>query len=195
MIELLTKFLETLRTTDYSFTTQNFIFVAVVTISILIVLQLNMQIFLHWCFEIYTVIYITFTDILDNTIAFLKKFGLTKAPEVNGNIIFDETNNMIKPEDYIFSFLFETVIEISYIAKWILFPIFLYFSFIYMLHAILGLYSVYVDYFQKNPLHMSTLRALLPGMFIFYLIMFIFSSLFFFALILYLHHILWFLFL
>jgi hypothetical protein len=119
---------------------------------------------------------------------------LFKKIESNENINSDEIpNDWISESDL--NFLLEIVIEFFYIGKWILLPICLYFSFIYMLHAILGLYSVYVDYFQKNPDHSSAIRAFLPAMFIFYLILFIFSSLIFFSLSLYLHYILWLLFL
>lgn len=69
-------------------------------------------------------------------------------PESDENINIDETpNNFISEADL--NFLLELVLEFFYIGKWILLPICLYFSFIYILHAILGLYSVYVDYFQK----------------------------------------------
>ena len=90
--------------------------------------------------------------------------------------------------------LVEQLIELLAIYKWFLLPICLYFFIIYILHGLLGIYSAYVDYFQKNPEHFQSFRAILPAIFIFYFLIFIFFVLIFYFIILLFHYILWFLF-
>ncbi len=156
-------------------------------------LLLNMQIFFYWILNINN---------------FIEYFGIKKSVTLNTSIDIDFQNNSLdmfmkkieKPksndflDQYDFSELLEELIEFIYIYKWFLLPIVLYFVFIYTLHGILGLYSAYVDYFQKNPDHFQSIRAIFPAIFIFYFIIFIFFSLIYFFFILYLHYILWFLF-
>lgn len=91
--------------------------------------------------------------------------------------------------------LLQQFLEFLVIAKWFLLPICLYFLILYIFHALLGLYSAYVDYFQKNPDHLQSFRGILPAIFIFYFLIFIFFALIFTFLILLFHYILWFLFL
>lgn len=152
-------------------------------------------------------IFYWFLNIL-STINFFECFGIKKSVNLNTlNDISFETNQintfmkkveMPKSDDffeqYDFSDLFEQLLEFFYIYKWFLLPIVLYFILIYVLHCILGLYSAYVDYFQKNPDHFQSPRAFFPAIFFFYLLIFIFFSLIYFFFLLYLHYILWFLF-
>lgn len=97
-------------------------------------------------------------------------------------------------EQYEITELLETFVDFIYIYQWFLLPICIYFSLIYILHGILGLYSVYVDYFQKNPDHVESIRAIVIAAFVFYLLLFIFCSIIYFFCFLYLHYIIWFLF-
>jgi hypothetical protein len=156
-------------------------------------LLLNMQISFYWVLN------------LSN---FIEYFGIKKSSDLNTKLDLTFENTLVdtfikkveKPksndffEQYDFSSLFEYLIEFIYIYKWFLLPICLYFILIYILHGVLGLYSAYVDYFQKNPDHFQSIRAILPAIFIFYFLIFVFFSVIYFFLFLYLHYILWFLF-
>ena len=106
----------------------------------------------------------------------------------------DEPKSDFIGDQYDIRGLVEQFMEYFYVYKWFLLPICLYLMVIYILHSIFGLYSAYVDYYQKNPDHIESIRALLPALFIFYFIIFIFFALIYFCLLLYLHYILWFLF-
>jgi hypothetical protein len=55
---------------------------------------------------------------------------------------------------------------------WFLIPLFLCIVLIYFLHSIGGLYSAYVDYFQKNPDHFNSYRAFIPAFFFFFFLIF-----------------------
>jgi hypothetical protein len=156
-------------------------------------LLLNMQTFFYWVLNVSNLI---------------EYFGIKKSVNLNTTIDINFENNSIdmfikkieKPksndffEQYDFINLFEQLIEFIYVYKWFLLPIFLYFVLIYILHCVLGLYSAYVDYFQKNPDHFQSIRAVFPAIFIFYFLIFVFFALIYFFIILYLHYILWFLF-
>lgn len=115
-----------------------------------------------------------------------------EADEINVIDILNETDN-INPED--FNELVEKIFDYFYSYNWwIFFPICLYLFIIYFLHSIFGLYSAYVDYFQKNPDHFESMRGFLPALFFFLFLFFIVVVINLFFLMLYLHHILWFLF-
>ena len=86
-------------------------------------------------------------------------------------------------DQFDFTYLFEMFPDFFSIYIWLFFILVFYCSIIYIFHGILGLYSVYVDYFQKNPSHIDSYRAAIPAVFIFYLLLFIFTSLIFFFLI------------
>lgn len=91
--------------------------------------------------------------------------------------------------------LVDFIPEFYLIYIWIFFFFLFFFALIYMIHAILGLYSVYVDYFQKNPDHVDSFRGFIPMLFIVYFLIFIFFALFYFGCLVYLSYLLWFLFL
>lgn len=154
-----------------------------------------------------TIFYWFFTSFKTINVTVIEFFGIKRSVNLNtlNDIIFETDQiNFIKKvekpksddffEQYDFSELFQHFIEFFYIYQWFLLPIVLYFILIYVLHGILGLYSAYVDYFQKNPDHFESPRAFVPAIFIFYLLIFIFFSLIYFFCFLYLHYILWFLF-
>lgn len=108
-----------------------------------------------------------------------------KVEKPNSDSFFDQ---------YDYSNLLYFYFDFIDIYFWYFFPIILYIFLIYFLHGMLGLYSAYVDYFQKNPDHVESLRGVLPALFIFYFLIFIIVALFFFFLNLYLIYILWFVF-
>ena len=162
-------------------------------------LLLNMQI----CFS--SVYYIFHND--NKLISYFLEYfcGVKKSTNVNTLIDINFESNKInifvenpKSSDFVdqfdFSILIERIIEFFLVYNWLFLPIILYFLIIYFLHAFLGLYSAYVDYFQKNPDHLTSMRAFLPAVFIFYFIIFIIfvGIIYFFKL--YLFKILWFLF-
>jgi succinate dehydrogenase hydrophobic anchor subunit len=163
-------------------------------------LLLTMQTIFYWILTLLNTIIANF-----NIIEFL---GIKKSVNLNTlndiNFEIDQINTFIKKVEkpmsddffdrYDFSELFQHFLEFFYIYRWFLLPIVLYFLLIYVLHGILGLYSAYVDYFQKNPDHFESPRAFVPAIFIFYLLIFIFFALIYFFCFLYLHYILWFLF-
>jgi hypothetical protein len=165
-------------------------------------LLLNMQIFFYW---IFTNIYMFVKHI--NIMDYMWFFGVKKSTNLNTDLYFDLDENPVNLwiqkvenpksdeffDQYDFSKLIEQFFEFFFIYKWFLLPICLYLFLLYILHAILGLYSAYVDYFQKNPDHFDSMRAILPAIFIFYLIIFIFFALILFFCLLYLHYIIWFL--
>src|SRR3990167_7896619 len=153
-------------------------------------LLLTMQTIFYWFFTSFKTINVTVIEF----------FGIKRSVNLNtlNDIIFetDQINFIKKVEKPKSDDFFEQYdfIELFYIYQWFLLPIVLYFILIYVLHGILGLYSAYVDYFQKNPDHFESPRAFVPAIFIFYLLIFIFFSLIYFFCFLYLHYILWFLF-
>ena len=122
-----------------------------------------------------------YSEIIENSEPFLKEID---NPESDS--FFDK---------YDFSNIYNSYFDYIDFYFWILLPIILYFFLIYFLHGMFGLYSAYVDYFQKNPNHVSTMRGFLPALFIFYFLFFIIISFFFFLYSLYLIYILWFMFL
>jgi len=77
---------------------------------------------------------------------------------------------------------------------WLFIPLLLCIGLIYFLHSIGGLYSAYVDYFQKNPDHFNSFRAFIPAFFFFFFLVFSVFSLIVFTEIQYLKYFLWFLF-
>src|SRR3990167_5530605 len=152
-------------------------------------LLLTMQTIFYWFFTSFKTINVTVIEF----------FGIKRSVNLNtlNDIIFETDQiNFIKKvekpksddffEQYDFSELFQHFIEFFYIYQWFLLPIVLYFILIYVLHGILGLYSAYVDYFQKNPDHFESPRAFVPAIFIFYLLIFIFFSLIYFMVFIYL---------
>ena len=161
-------------------------------------------------FQIENLNFIELFELIKNVIDehFLKYFGIEKSLNLNSlDIIYfndqmdtslikkiDEPKSDFIGDQYDIRGLVEQFMEYFYVYKWFLLPICLYLMVIYILHSIFGLYSAYVDYYQKNPDHIESIRALLPALFIFYFIIFIFFALIYFCLLLYLHYILWFLF-
>lgn len=136
-------------------------------------------------------------------------FGIKETPGLNLNEkfyseIIESSEPFLKEIDnpesdsffdkYDFSNVFNSYFDYIDFYFWILLPIILYFFLIYFLHGMFGLYSAYVDYFQKNPNHVDSMRGFLPALFIFYFLIFIIFGLIFFFLNLYLIYILWFVF-
>lgn len=127
--------------------------------------------------------------ILSEFLELFDKLNFSKESAIKKNYNLDlelftnqyDLNNLIN--DY-----FEFII----VYIWVFFPIILYIGLIYFLHGLLGLYSAYVDYFQKNSDQVKTLRGALPALFIFYFLIFIIFVLLFFFFNLYLIYILWF---
>lgn len=78
---------------------------------------------------------------------------------------------------------------------WILFPFFFFMSLIIFLHCCLGLYSVYVDYYYKNPINIFTRYAMYPAVFILQYLWFILMSIFIFILCVPYIYIIWIIFL
>jgi hypothetical protein len=97
-------------------------------------------------------------------------------------------------DQFDFTYLFEIFTEFSSIYIWLFFLLIFYCIIIYILHSILGLYSVYVDYFQKNPDHVESFRGFLPMLFIFYFFIFVFFGFFYFCFLVYFYYLLWLLF-
>ena len=85
-------------------------------------------------------------------------------------------------------------IEFKYYHFWMILPFMLLLGYIFALHAFFGLYSVYVDYFQKNPDHFYSYRGFIPALCIFVYLCFLILSLIFFFSSTYLLYITWFLF-
>ena len=101
--------------------------------------------------------------------------------------LFDDLEALLDSEN--FDDFIETFFNYS---TYFFLPIIIYIFGIYILHGLGGFYSVYVDYFQKNPSHIDSYRAAIPAVFIFYLLLFIFTSLIFFFFNLYLIYLIWF---
>ena len=97
-------------------------------------------------------------------------------------------------DQFDFTYLFEMFPDFFSIYIWLFFILIFYCSIIYIFHGILGLYSVYVDYFQKNPDHIESFRGFLPMFFIVYFLIFIFFGFFYFCFLAYSYYLLWLLF-
>jgi hypothetical protein len=163
-------------------------------------LLLNMQIVLYWFHYFFS---------KNNRIitSFLEYFGVKQSSDVHTpiieinfkdeeiNLIVKNTNSTDIIDQFNFSFVADKIMELfcSY-DYWFFLPICLYLFIIYFLHALLGLYSAYVDYFQKNPDHFQSMRGFLPSVFIFYFLIFICTVIIFYCFTLYLYNIIWFLF-
>lgn len=61
----------------------------------------------------------------------------------------------------------------------VLLPIVLMILFIYFVHSVGGLYSIYVDYFLKNMNHVKSYRGFLPSFFVYLFVLFSFSFIYF----------------
>lgn len=106
-------------------------------------------------------------------------------------------NTLIKRNsfnEYNFNNLIDFFYDFINVYIWFFFPFLIVIILLYSIHGLLGLYSAYIDYFQKNMDHVNSYRAFIPILFIFLLIIFIFFSLIFFFYIFKLIYILWFLF-
>lgn len=97
-------------------------------------------------------------------------------------------------DQFDFTYLFEIFPEFCSIYIWLFFVLVFYCIIVYIFHSILGLYSVYVDYFQKNPDHVESFRGFLPMFFIFYFLIFVFFGFFYFCFLVYSYYLLWLLF-
>lgn len=161
-------------------------------------------------FQIENLNFIELFELIKNVIDehFLKYFGIEKSLNLNSlDIIYfndqmdtslikkiDEPKSDFIGDQYDIRGLVEQFMEYFYVYKWFLLPICLYLMVIYILHSIFGLYSAYVDYYQKNPDHFSSARGFIPALFILFLFLFSFFSIFFFVKIQYLKYFLWVLF-
>lgn len=169
-------------------------------------LLLIMQIYFYCYFPFLTPFLPLILSLRDNILSLGTEEtpGLNLNEEIYSNFI-DSSEPFVKeienPESdsffdkYDYSNLINFYFDYINIYVWILLPIILYFLLIFFLHGLLGLYSAYVDYFQKNPNHVSTMRGFLPALFIFYFLLFVIISFFLFLYSLYLIYILWFMFL
>jgi hypothetical protein len=177
-----------------------------VTVILFKLLLLNMQIIISWFHSF-------FSKNNEIIVFFLEYCGVKKASFdntanttsfiIDSNLIIKE-NQIINCENLLsndtfdeFNFIvgYNKIIDLFFsFDYWFFLPICLYLFIIYFLHALLGLYSAYVDYFQKNPDHLDSMRAFLPAVFIFYFIIFIISVIILYFFLLYLSHIIWFLF-
>jgi hypothetical protein len=174
-------------------------------IPFIISLLLNMQINFNNIFDFIHSLYMINKYVINQYILY-NCFGNTRSENLNTHLIIEfeytdesffykkkiNSNSDTIFDQYDFTILFNYFIEFIYIYKWFLLPLILYIIIIYLLHTLLGLYSVYVDYFQKNPSHIDSYRAAIPAVFIFYLLLFIFTSLIFFFFNLYLIYLIWF---
>lgn len=163
-------------------------------------LLLNMQVKFYSFFVI-------LKNKLDVKFGFEKSINSNDTYDLNENFFNDSIDafkNLVKKNEfsnsdsfidrYDYTGLLEFVMEFFFIYKWFMLPFILFIGFIYTCHGLFGLYSAYVDYFQKNPDHINSYRAFIPAFSIFLFFIFIFFSLIFYLFILYLNYILWFLF-
>lgn len=102
----------------------------------------------------------------------------------NNDIIFDTFTDLVNGDTS------QTIMNFS--SFWVLFPILFILGSIVFLHAIFGLYSVYVDYFQKNDFHIGFMTPFLPIYGFYVIVFFIILSYFLFCTTLYYIYILWF---
>ena len=133
---------------------------------------------------------IKYFNIMNNNIIFLdEQFFFDSDNSINNNE-FKINENWYESVDWI-----DLIINFFYsVYAWVFMPLLLCIILVYILHSIGGLYSAYVDYYQKNPDHFNSSRGFIPAFFIFFLFLFTFFSIIFFILIQYLKYFLWFLF-
>ena len=81
--------------------------------------------------------------------------------------LFDDLEALLDSEN--FDDFIETFFNYS---TYFFLPIIIYIFGIYILHGLGGFYSVYVDYFQKNPDHFNSPRGFIPSMCFFFLMIF-----------------------
>jgi hypothetical protein len=156
---------------------------------------LNMQVFFYYL-----------TDIFMSQIN--HKFGFEQVNNLNSNYLNENPLNddiyFIKKDEnpdsdsildqYDYTGLMEFFMEFIFVYKWFMLPFVLFIALLHISHGLFGLYSAYVDYFQKNPDHIDSYRAFIPVFSISLFFVFVFFGLFFFTFSLYLKYIIWFLF-